>query len=312
MHDVCLGHGLTPMTFNKHVRLVVGSELSAVLKRGFTEAIDATAVPPRLLYVLADGQELRDAVEDGTWPASDARFSGEAALEAYALPLLRGFIDERRCREPDTPERRFGDELMRDLHPVGSHFDRYIVRLYDGVGAALARNQHRRPYALGLRTAELDMSPVNGTEHRTFEVSGAIYDAAIQRDVMEAIFTALETYHAQASERFGHQNSEQVLASCWDAFRHAVGAVLPRFRPPNLAFEREWIATARWRNPTRFQLAGDLLVPALSLGRRARAARGLPLERTLVQQGLPQPLAADGLRQFYRYHGLPARVIVVP
>jgi hypothetical protein len=298
------------MTFNKHVRHVVGSELSAVLQRGFTEAIDATADAPPLLYVLADGQELRDAVEHGSWPAPDARFSGEAALDAYALPLRRGFIDERRCRKPDTPERRFGDEFMRDIHPVGSHFDRYNVRLCDGVDAALGRNQGRRPYALGLRTAELEMAPVNSSEHRTFEVSSTIYDAAIQRDVMEAIFTALEMYYAQASERFGHQNAEQVLASCWDAFRQAVGAVLPRFRPPQLAPERKWIATARWRSPVQFQLAGDLLVPALSLRNYSPASSGLPLERTLLHHGLPQPPAADSLRQFYRFHKLPARVIV--
>jgi hypothetical protein len=298
------------MTFNKHVRLVVGAELSAVLQRGFTEAIDATAVPPLLLYVLADCQELRDAVEDGTWPALNARFSGEAAFDAYALPLLHSFINERRSRDLGTLECRFGDELMRDLHPVGSHFDRYVVRMFEGVGAALDRSKGRRPYALGLRTAELDMALANGTEHRTFEVSSAIYDAAIQRNIMEAIFTSFETYYAQASKRFGHRNAEQVLASCWDGFRQAVGAVLPRFRPPHLSPEREWIAAARWRNPARFQLADGLLVPALSLRGHARAARGLPLERTVVHDALPQPLAADSLRQFYRFHKVPARVVV--
>ena len=145
---------------------------------------------------------------------------------AYALPLLRSFIGERRCRALDTPECRFGEELMRDLHPVDSHFDRYIVRMFDDAGAALGRNHGDRPYALGLRAAKLDMALANGAEHRTFEVSSAIYDVAIQRAIMEAIFTALETYYAQASQRFGRQNVEQVLASCWDRFRQALGAVL--------------------------------------------------------------------------------------
>lgn len=298
------------MTFNKHVRLVVGAELGAMLQRGFTGAIDAAAVLPRLLYVLADCRELRDAVEDGTWPAPDARFSGETAPDAYALPLLHGFIRERRSRDPGTPECRFGDELERDIHPVGSHFDRYIVRMFEGVGPALDRSKSRRPYALGMRTAELDMAPANGTAHRTFEVSSAIYDAAIQRNIMGAIFTSFETYYVQAVRRFGHQNAEQVLASCWDGFRQAVGAVLPRFRPPHLSAEREQIAAARWQNPARFQLADDLLVPALSLRSHARAARGLPLERTVVHDTLPQPLAADSLRQFYRFHKVPARVVV--
>lgn len=135
----------TPMRFNKHVRLVVGAELGAVLQRGFREAIDADAVPPRLLYVLANGQEVRDAVEDGSWPAPDSRFAGEAALDAYALPLLRGFIDERRSRVADTPEYGFGNALARDLHPVGQYFDRYIVRLFDGADAALGRSGEGGP-----------------------------------------------------------------------------------------------------------------------------------------------------------------------
>lgn len=298
------------MTFNRHVRLVVSAELGAVLQRGFTGAIDATAVLPRLLYVLADCQELRDAVEDGTWPAPNARFSGEAALDAYALPLLHSFIKERRTRDLGTPECRFGDELVRDFHPVGSHFDRYIVRMFEGVGPALDRSKGRRPYALGMRTAELDMAPANGTAHRTFEVSSAIYDAAIQRNIMEAIFTSFETYYEQAVRRFGHQNAEQVLASCWDGFRQAVGAVLPRFRPPHLSAEREWITVARWQNPARFQLVDGLLVPALSLRSHARAARGLPLERTVVHDTLLQQLTADSLRQFYRFHKVRACVVV--
>jgi hypothetical protein len=298
------------MTFNKHVRLVVGAELGAVLQRGFTEVIDAAEVPPQLLYVLADGRQLRGAVVDGAWPAPDARFAGEAALDAYALPLLHAFIDERRGRQPDTPQRRFGEELVGGIQPVGSYFDRYLVRMFDGVGTALRRGAGRPPYALGLRTAELDMAASSGAGRRTFEVSSAIYDATLQRDILQAIFTAFETYHAQASDRFGDRNAEQVLASCWDGFRQAVGAVLLRFRPPQLAAEREWIATARWRSPARFDLAGDLLVPALSLRAHSPAARGLPVAHTLVYGGLPQPLAADSLRQFYRFHQLPARVAV--
>jgi hypothetical protein len=297
------------MTFSKHVRLVAGAELGAVLQRGFTEAIDAAAVLPRLLYVLADGQELRDAVENGAWPAPDARFSGEAALDAYALPLLHTFIDERRSREPDTTACRFGDALARGLQPAGTYFDRYIVRMFDGVDAALGRSQGRRPYALGLRTAELDMALAKGAGNRTFEAGSVIYDAAMQRTVMDAIFTSFEAWYVQAAERFGHRHDEQVLDACCDAFRQAVGAVLPRFRPPHLAPEREWIATARWRSPARFQLAGDLLVPALSLRGEAPAARGLPLERTVMHDALPQPLAADGLRQFYRFHNLPALAV---
>jgi hypothetical protein len=296
------------MTFNKHVRLVVDAELGAVLQRGFTERIDTAAAPPRLLYVLADGQQLRDAVVDGAWPAPDARFSGEAALDAYALPLLRAFIDERRGREPDTPQCRFGEELARGIHPVGTYFERYVVRMFDGVGAALRRGEGRAPYALALRTGELDMKAPGEAGRRAFEAGSAIYNPAIQRDILEAIFTAFETYHAQASDRFGQRNAEQVLASCWDAFRQAAGAVLLRFRPPHLEAEREWLAMAPRRSPVRFQLAGDLLVPTLSLRARLPAARGLPIEHTLVHGSLPQALAADSLRQFYRAHRLPARV----
>lgn len=246
---------------------------------------------------------------DGSWPAPGAHFSGEAAPEAYALPMLQSFIRERRSRDPGMPECCFGDEIERDLHPVGSHFDRYVVRMFEGVGAALDRSRGRRPYALCLRTAGLDMAPANETARRTFEVSSAIYDTAIQRSILEEIFTAFETYYAEATRRFGSQNAGQVLASCWDGFRQAVGEVLPRFRPPHLGDEREWIAVARWQNPARFQVEDDLLVPALSLRSHARAARGLPLERTVIHGILPQPHAADSLRQFYRFYRVRACVV---
>ncbi|QNA89289.1 hypothetical protein G4G28_13935 [Massilia sp. Dwa41.01b] len=298
------------MTFNKHVRGVVGTELGAIQQRGFTGALDARPAP-RLLYLLADGPQLHEAVADGALPAQDSRFAGEAALDAYALPLLTAFIDERRVRRPAAPEYRFGEALAEGIEAAGSYFERYLVRLFEGADAALERHEGRLPYALGLRTAELDMA-VHGGPQRSFLLASAIYDPASQRAILGAIFTAFETYQAAAGERFGEQNVGQVLASCWDGFRQAVAMVLPRFRPPQLHAEREWVALARWRSPTRFQLVGDLLVPALSPGAHAPAGRGLPLERTLVHGGVPQALAAEGLRQFYRLHGLPARVLAAP
>jgi hypothetical protein len=35
----------------------------------------------------------------------------------------------------------------------------------------------------------------------------------------------------------------------------------------------------------------------------------LPVERTVVHDALPHPLAADSLRQFYRFHALPSLVV---
>ena len=57
-------------------------------------------------------------------------------------------------------------------------------------------------------------------------------------------------------------------------------------------------------------MTSDVLVPALSLRAQGSGARVLPVERTLVHHGLPQPLAADGLRHFYRFHKVPGRVVV--
>lgn len=301
------------MAFSKHVRLVMGAELDAALQRGFLDGPDGAEVPPQLLYVLADGEQLRDAVENGAWPAPDARFAGLGALDAYALPLLHAFIEGRRGREPDTPQSRFGDELARGVHPVGSHFERYVVRMFEGPGAALGNSQGRRPYALGLCTADLDVAHPCASKPsgpRAFTLMRAIYDVGIQRAVMDAIFTFFETYYADAGPRFGQQHAEQVRDSCWDGFRQAVGAVLPRFRPPQLCAEREWIACARWQPPTRFQLAGNLMVPTLSLRPKAPGARGLPIAHALLDDGLPQPMAADSLREFFRFHELRARVAV--
>lgn len=302
------------MSLNQHVRLVADAELGAIVQGALAEAVDAPQAVPRLLHVLADGRQLREAFETGTWPAPDARHAGEAALGAYALPLLHAFLDERSARRPGRPASPFGEELGRGIDPQGSHFERYLVRMYEGPGvaAALERSRGRAAYAPGLRTAELDIAVPGDGGRRSFELASAVYDAARQRAMLERIFSAIDTWHGQACMRFGPRGAEQVLASCREAFRRALGAVLPRFRPPQLAAEREWLASARWRRPTRFELAGELLVPALSLRARAAAKSGwgLPVERTLVHAGLPQPLAADGLRYFHRFHALPARVAV--
>jgi hypothetical protein len=293
---------------DRHVRLVVGAELAEILKRGFTGQVDATGAPPALLYVVADGQQLRDAVRDGAWLAVDARFAGEAALDAYALPLLNAFLDARRSHAAGGPEQEFSDELVRNFSPVGSKFDRYLARLFAAPGPVLGRSHGRRPYALALRTAELDAAPPGATRRRRFELSSAIYDSAVQQAILGAIYTCFESYYANAIERFGSRNAEQVLSTCREAFREAAGDVLPRFRPPALAPEREWIATAPCRAPDQFQLAGNLLVPALALRSHKPGAHALALEHTLVDEALPQPLAAEGLRQFYRAHQLPARI----
>lgn len=132
-------------------------------------------------------------------------------------------------------------------------------------------------YALPLLRSFID-------ERRSREIGRVNYDLDNQRAIMDAMFTAFETYYVEATRRFGQGNAEQVLNSCWDAFRQAVGAVLPRFRSPRLAAEREWIATARWQSPVRFQLAGDLLVPALSLQDQSPRAHRLPVERMVVRR----------------------------
>lgn len=292
--------------FNKHVRLVVGSELTTMLQTDF--AGGAAAVPD-LLYALCDAQELQAAVQAQAWPAADARFAGAAALDAYAAPFAIACFTRRLRGAQGRLEQEFAAELIRNFAPWGSQFDHYLARLYANGEQALAAAPDARAYALGLKTKELGMSAPGQLPRRAFAAHAAIYDAKLQREVLDRIYDCFLHYYDQAVGRFGARNKEDVLASCWGAARQAAGRVLPRLRNPEFAAQQEWVALAPLSPPAGFTVSGNMFVPWLALRSNRRGRHPLPLEQVLVHPARLEPAAATGLRAFLRASALPSRVL---
>lgn len=293
--------------FSKHVRLVVGAELTALLQTDF--AGDGGAALPGLLYLLCDGPGLQSAVQAQAWPAVDARFAGAASPDAYAVPFVRAYFDER-LRTAEAPaQREFAGELIANFTPCGSQFDHYIARLYADGKTALADGRDGCVYAVGMRTNELSLSAAGQLPRRTLSAFAAIYDRHAQRAALGRMYDCFLGYYEQSVDRFGAHNRDDVLASCWGALRQAAGRLMPRLRDPALASHEEWVATAPLRQALGFAVSGDLLVPSIFLRSRVRGVHPLPFEQVLVHPELGDTPAAAGLRAFLRANRLPSRVL---
>lgn len=292
--------------FSKHVRLVVGSELTGLSQTDF--AGDVAAVPA-LLYALCDAHGLQSAVQAQALPAVDARFAGTAALDAYAVPFATDYFTRRLREAESTAQREFAAELIRNFTPCGSQFDHYIARLYANGEQALADAPDGCVYAVALKANELNMAAPGQAARRVFTTHAAIYDAQTQQAILERIYNCFLAYYEQSADRFGVHNMDDILPSCWGALRQAVGRVLPRLRNPRYARQQEWVAVAPLLPPAGFTVSGNMLVPWIPLRSQRRGGHPLPLEQVLVDPLRADPIASVGLRAFLRAKALPSRVL---
>jgi hypothetical protein len=291
--------------FNKHVITVVRDELGALTKQHAPSWQPVAEDLPALLYFPADAARLQSTVMDGVLRAPHSRFAGEAALDAYALPLVGHFLEERLAKAPDRTRREFAGEVIRNLNPVGTRFDRYIARFFECPALLAERDDEHHGYAVGVRTGAMDMAPAGTCTKRAYVVHKAIYSVKEQRRLLGAIYRLYEQYYCQALDRFGEHNKDDILPFCWDRFRACVSEPLLQFRDPSLAALKEWIAIAPYQPPTGFVVTENILTPWLALGdnREKTGINSLPLESIVLSRFLPGAIAKQSTRDFLRTNG---------
>lgn len=258
---------------NKHVSLVVRSELASILKDH--AQTPAVAIPPALHYP-ANVETLGVILDGGVLPALQGTHAGDAALGAYALPLVRSWLAAKQWAASTAPSKAFADAIADNLHPIGSYFERYIARFFEDAASALACPGVIA--AVAVHGADL----LRATKARTtfFTFHSTIYEADRQQSLLDASYDRFEQYYLAALDRFGPKHSDTILPSCCNALRAELGSFMQRLRDPRRANEREWLALARSRKPDGHVLVGSLHVPWLGIDRQRTGRASGP--RTVV------------------------------
>lgn len=252
-------------TINHDFDEFVHAELACMRSAHDTYWHDGPVVPTCLFYPV-DAAGLDVAVRSRTLPAHDWRLGHDPSLVRYGVELVEAFLAARQAISTTPLREQFCRATRTNFNPRGTHFDGFIARLFEDGGACAAASHPG--YALGVRVAGL---PVR--------LGQALYAPAHQLSIVASIYQACEDYFVYAVERFGEHYCMDLLTPCWDTFRHVIGPLLFRFRPPALAAEREWIALALalpqpGKDPVIFTIADNRLVPgvALSFGAQTLAA----------------------------------------
>lgn len=256
----------------------------------------APAAPTRLFYP-ADAARLDAVVRDHALPAHDWRLGHEPALVRHGVDLVERFLAARRDTTGNPLRERFRQATLANFNPRGTHFDGFVVRLFEHADGAAAAG--RQDYALGMRTAALPA-----------RLGQAVYVPERQRAIVASIYQACEDYVVGAVARFGERCLDDFLTPCWDTFRHEVGPFLMRFRPPALAHEQEWVALvpARGRqcaDQVTFPIVDNRLVPTAALALGAR-----PLDAIAIGPALPFGTTCEALRAWLGQRRMPGLAIV--
>ena len=251
----------------------------------------AAPAAPAHLYSLTDAAGLDAAVRSKTLPAYDCRLGHDPSLVRYGVAVVEGFLAARLEACTDPLRTQFCRAALENFHPRGTHFDGFVVRLFDCEEAGTAPNCPG--YALGVRAADLPL-----------RLGQAIYAPTRQLAIVAAAYQACEDYFVSAVDRFGGRYRADLLTPCWDAFRHHTGMWLMRYRQPHLAAEREWIGVALAKpqqeaDPVTFQIVGNRLLPAVRIHIGART-----LETITIGATLPFETTCEALRAYLGRHGM--------
>ena len=236
-------------------------------------------------------------VRTRTLPACDWRLGHDPALVRYGVELVEQFLAASREASSAPLRREFRCATLANFNPRGVHFDGFVVRLFEHADAIAPA---ATGYALGMRIADL---PV--------ELSRAIDGPARQRAIVASIYQACEDYFVRAVERFGDRYRHDLLTPCWDTFRHEIGPLLLRFRPPSSAEQCEWVALARSLpltdpDPITFPIVQNRLVPTAAIPIGART-----LETIAIGTTVPFETTSEALHAYLHRQGM-HRIAITP
>lgn len=274
------------------------------------DALDEDAPLPRRLFYPCDAAELDAVMRSRTIAAMDWRLGWDGPLVQYGVDLVRSHLEEASGKADHGLRRRFRDDLCTHFNPRGTHFDGFVIRLFDLGGSS---PRHGFPgYALGMPGDALAAHDSTAAGQGAVRLASAMYSSQRQRAIVQALYRRYEDYLVTAVERFGESCAEDVSSSCIDRFRRDIGGAMMRFRDPGLSGEREWIALALAAaggppQALRFELRANRLVPALALDIAAhglRRRRRSLVDVIAVGPSLPAASTRESLEAYLRWQGL--------
>lgn len=302
---------------------MINQELEEFVQQELTQLSGSTchqlaadpALPKRLFH-LTGAAGLEAAMRTGKLPARDWRLGCAAPLVRYGVEVVEAFLVTRQGASADPLREEFRRATLANFNPSGTHFDGFIVRLFE---CAEVRNAASSPgYALGLSVANLPIRTSASEPETCMQLLKAIYSREQQLAIVETIYQCYEDYFVSAVHRFGEQNRAQLLTPCWDKFRHDIGTLLMRFRNPASFQEREWIAIALTQplqeaEPVVFEIVDNRLVPSVALdiaGLPDSGRRKLPLDVIAIGASLPFESTREALAAFLSHNRMPGVAIV--
>ena len=301
---------------NQELEEFVQLEL-AQLSGSAQHQLPANPAMPQRLYYPVNAAGIEAIVRSGTLRALDWRLGCDEALVRYGVGVVEAFLDKRQGATADSLREEFRCETLANFCPSGTHFDGFVVRLFE----------HTEPtdpvsfpgYALGLSVANLPIRTIANAPGTSIQLLKAIYSREQQLAIVQTIYQSYEDYFVSTVRRFGEQNRTQLLTPCWDKFRRDIGTVLMRFRNPASFQECEWIATALTRPHQEedlvvFEIVDNRLVPSVALDISVPpdgGRRKLPFDVIAIGASLPFESTREALSAFLsrnRVHG----VTIVP
>lgn len=301
---------------NKDLDEFVRQELAQLSGSAQHQLTTEHAMPQRLFHP-TDAAGVQATVHSGVLRALDWRLGCPAPLVRYGVEVVEGFLGQRQDTTVDTLREEFRRETLANFNPYGTHFDRFVARLFESVDAG--ESASFPGYALGLSVANLPIRTSAGEPGASIQLLKAIYSREQQLSIVKTLYQSYEDYFVSAVHRFGEQHRTDLLTPCWDKFRNDIGTFLPRFRNPASQREGEWIAIALTRphrdeDPVLFEIVDNRLVPFVALdigGPLASGRHTQSLDVIAIGASLPFGLAREALSAFLRrnrVHG----VAVVP
>ena len=292
----------------------ISSELLSIGKET-SDVVLISELPVRL-YHLVDAVELDALLRTGVMQAWHSRLAAHVAVAPYGVSFVTQWLQQQSDRKPAGLQRIFLDAVIQGLNPCGTYFDCFLTRLY-AIAIQPGLTTSKTTFSVGLRCAHLPCTTGLADSRATMLLQSAIYDEVIQRAIVDALFNRYAAYFGSTVERFGQTNATDLLLRCVDSLRRDLGAVMVRFRQPELRTQHEWLAIALCAHghrdkDIRFDVVHGQFAPSVSVdicddtGRQPAClaideiAINSPIPFALCQENLLARLRAPSARQFTR------------
>jgi len=256
---------------------------------------------PRLLYHYTSAAGLQGIIESGSLFLADSAFLNDRSELTYARDLIVHVLNAKANRAPTEVHRRFmtlaagylssGTDVMRSF--------RCYLACFCARGNQLSQwRAYGRPgsgFAIGFRSSGLRAGTVQLQTEHSLSLIPVEYRRRVQErvigDAVDIFFEEL----AVATHRIDKKASTSTLTNMFPSLPILLGILLPVFKHPVFAEEREWRLVARpladeVRGFLRFRESNGTIIPFLVAKFKGRAAaqNRLPLA-SVTHAPSPEP-----------------------